>query len=115
MSGAAIDVTVYRQLQESAGVEFVDELVDTFLEEAPRMIAAIRLAHGQRDADSFRRQAHSLKSNCNTFGALALAAQARDIELSGIERYPASDAGAIDELDRSYAGVARALADLRHE
>ena len=115
MSVAAIDVATYRQLQDSAGSDFVDELVDTFLEEAPIMIGGIRQAHAKRDAEAFRRQAHSLKSNCNTFGALALAAQAREIELSGIDSYPVGDTRAIEELERSFKAVVVALAELRNE
>jgi HPt (histidine-containing phosphotransfer) domain-containing protein len=115
MSVAVIDVATYRQLQESAGPEFVGELVDTFLEEAPLMVAAIRAAHATRDSEAFRRHAHSLKSNCNTFGALQLAAQARAIELSGLDAYPAGDTRVLDELERSYAAVVGGLAELRNE
>ena len=34
----------------------------------------------------FRRAAHSLKSNSNTFGALALGAMARELELAGVTK-----------------------------
>ena len=40
------------------------------------------------DADRFRRAAHSLKSNSNTFGALRLAALARELELNGLDAGP---------------------------
>ena len=62
------------------------ELVDTFLEEAPRMLDELRAALAAKDADRFRRAAHSLKSNSNTFGALKLGAMARDLELSAWRR-----------------------------
>ena len=42
------------------------------------------------DAERFRRAAHSLKSNSNTFGALALGALARELELGGLDAATAS-------------------------
>ena len=75
------------ELQDATGAEFVAELVDTFLQEAPAMLDDLRHALAARDADTFRRAAHSLKSNGNTFGALALGALARDLELPrGVQR-----------------------------
>ena len=59
------------------------ELVDTFLTEAPSMLADLRESLADGEAERFRRAAHSLKSNANTFGALTLGALAKDLELSG--------------------------------
>ena len=70
----AIDTDVFRELQATAGADFVVELVDTFFEEAPAMLAELRNARAAEDADRFRRAAHSLKSNSHTFGALPLGA-----------------------------------------
>ena len=67
-----IDPTTFAALAQMAGADFVDELVDTFLEEAPQMLADLRAAAAEHDADRFRRAAHSLKSNAMTFGALSV-------------------------------------------
>ena len=71
MTAPTIDRATFDALQETAGAEFVGELVDTFLERGAADAAA---TCAQRwppsDADRFRRAAHSLKSNSNTFGAL---------------------------------------------
>ena len=77
MDESVIDKAVYADLQEAAGAEFVAELVDTFLEEASGMLAELRSARAENHADRFRRAAHSLKSNSNTFGAVRLGALAR--------------------------------------
>ena len=114
MSEPVIDETTFRELQDAAGADFVAELVDTFLEEAPDMLAALREALAARDAERFRRAAHSLKSNSQTFGALALGALAREIELRGLDADPARDATALDALDAAYARVAAALTELSH-
>ena len=54
------------------GAEFAAELVATFLDEAPGMVAELKAAAAGGDADAFRRAAHSLKSNASVFGAAAL-------------------------------------------
>jgi HPt (histidine-containing phosphotransfer) domain-containing protein len=113
MSGNAIDRATFAALQDTAGGDFVRELVDTFLHEAPRMLDELRSALAADDAARFRRVAHSLKSNGNTFGALTFAALARDLELGGIARAREGDGEAMIRLDEAYARVAAALRELR--
>jgi histidine phosphotransfer protein HptB len=110
----AIDTTVYNELRVTAGAEFVDELVDTFLEEAPRMLAELKSARDAAIAEAYRRTAHSLKSNANTFGAKELAAQARAIELGGLAADPAHDNANIAALEAAYNQAAAALKKLRN-
>ena len=112
MTDAVIDAATFADLQEAAGSEFVTELVGTFLEEAPEMLADLRSARAAGDGERFRRAAHSLKSNCNTFGALGLGLMAREIELRSLQADAAQDAAALDALDADYAKVAAALQDL---
>ena len=114
MTAPTIDLTTFEALQQTAGAEFVSELVDTFLEEAPAMMAELRHALAAGNADTFRRSAHSLKSNCLTFGALTLGAMARELELGGLG--PVRDAGAkqLDALADEYARVAATLTGLRN-
>ena len=109
-----IDPATFAELQGAAGAEFVAELVGTFLEEAPGMLADLRAALAARDAERFRRAAHSLKSNSHTFGATALGALAREIELRGLQADPTRDAAALDALDAAYAQAAAALKELAH-
>ena len=106
-----IDMTVYKELQDTAGADFAAELVGTFLEEAPLMLAELRAALADAAADRFRRAAHSLKTNALTFGATALGDMARTLELSGL---PADAAGldALDALDAAYAQAAAALQEI---
>jgi HPt (histidine-containing phosphotransfer) domain-containing protein len=112
MADSTIDPATFRELQETAGADFVRDLVGTFLEEAPVMLGDLRSALAARDADRFRRAAHSLKSNSNTFGALPLAAMAKDLELGGIARAE-SEPKPLEALAQEYARVASALKDLR--
>ena len=101
-----IDLDTYRELEATAGAEFAAELVATFLEEAPSMLADLRTAHAASDADTFRRVAHSIKSNGATFGAVALADLARELELGALPTGTAP-------LDRLEAACAQATSALR--
>jgi HPt (histidine-containing phosphotransfer) domain-containing protein len=111
---APIDRATYQDLQDTAGKEFVVELLDTFFEEAPRMLAELRAARAASDAEGFRRAAHSLKSNASTFGASDMAMLARVLELGGLDADAARDALAIDRLEAAYAHAAAALKGLQH-
>ena len=108
---AVIDAATFAELQDSAGADFVRELVDTFLEEAPIMLAEMQSALAAGQAEAFRRAAHSLKSNANTFGALVLGQAARELELGGIEAGKAP--GALDRVQQEYARARTALMGLR--
>ena len=68
-----------------SGEDFINELIEAFLDDAPGMIAAMQNALAAKDVESFRRNAHSLKSNANTFGAFDLAALAKELELTAKE------------------------------
>ena len=114
MTAPTIDRATFEALKETTGAEFALELVDTFLEEAPAMLGDLRDALAARDADRFRRAAHSLKSNSQTFGALALGALARDLELKGLGTDAEHDNAALDALDAAYAQAAAGLKALRH-
>jgi HPt (histidine-containing phosphotransfer) domain-containing protein len=105
-----IDLPTFTGLQAAAGAEFVTDLVGTFLEEAPLMLAELRSAQAAGAADVFRRAAHSLKSNSNTFGATRLGALARDLELGGL----IAGTAPLDALDAEYQRVAAALTELCH-
>ena len=108
MAEPTIDLPTFTELQAAAGAEFVAELVGTFLEEAPAMLAELRSAQAAGAADAFRRAAHSLKSNSNTFGATRLGALARDLELGGL----IADTGPLDALEAEYQLVSAALTEL---
>ena len=112
MTEPAIDLATFDELKETAGADFIMELVDTFLTEAPLILGELRRAFAVRDADVFRRAAHSLKSNANTFGAQALGAMAKQLELTGLDPVSKANAQPLDALAQEYARVAAALMEL---
>ena len=113
MTQPTIDRATFDELKETAGAEFVVELVDTFLTEAPTMLDDLRRAFVAGDADAFRRAAHSLKSNGNTFGARTLATMAKDLELGGMAPVQAAAGTPLDALGDEYARVAQALSEMK--
>ena len=84
MPAQIIDRAVFDELSSTTGADFVQELVETFAEEAPGLLAQLRDAQVAGTADPFRRAAHSLKSNALTFGALRLGHLARELEQGGL-------------------------------
>lgn len=114
MSAPTIDPATFEALKETTGADFALELVDTFLQEAPVMLDDLRRALAAKDPDKFRRAAHSLKSNSNTFGALTLGAMARELELMSVSKVSESGTQPLDALAQEYSRVAAALTALRH-
>ena len=107
-----IDHAIFEELKQMSGEDFIDELIDAFLEDAPVMISNMENALAARDTDSFRRNAHSLKSNANTFGALELGLLARELELMARENN--LDVGSrLEILKGTYQNVARELKGMR--
>jgi HPt (histidine-containing phosphotransfer) domain-containing protein len=113
MAGTTIDRTTFENLQATAGADFVRELVETFLTEAPRMLDELNASLAAGEAERFRRVAHSLKSNSNTFGALTLGAMAKSLELGGLGAAREADGKALSQLASEYARVAQALGELK--
>jgi histidine phosphotransfer protein HptB len=108
-----IDQTIFEELKQMSGGDFINELIDTFLDDAPKMIAEIRSALQAKDADTFRRAAHSMKSNANTFGAIQLAAIAKELEMIGKENRLADSGDKLRALEEAYASVREELKGLK--
>jgi HPt (histidine-containing phosphotransfer) domain-containing protein len=82
----AIDKATFEELKQMSGTDFINELIDAFLEDAPNMIQNMQTAAATGDVESFRRNAHSLKSNAYTFGATELGQLAKELEVMGKEK-----------------------------
>ena len=80
-----IDRATFEELKSLSGADFINELIDAFLEDAPNMIQNLQTALETGNVESFRRNAHSLKSNANTFGAVELGTLAKELEFMGRE------------------------------
>jgi HPt (histidine-containing phosphotransfer) domain-containing protein len=100
-----LDPAALEGLREMGGDDFVADLVETFLADAPPLLAALR----GTDQGEVRRAAHTLKSNGTTFGAARFSELCRELE----EQARRGDLSAAPELasriEAEYALVAEAL------
>ncbi len=74
-----------RELQQEGEPDFVGELIELFLHDAPPQLAALRDAI-EEDADSVERIAHTLKGSSGSMGAKTMAeicAELQDVGASG--------------------------------
>ena|SRR6476659_4625628 len=107
-----IDQTTFKELKQMSGGDFINELIDAFLEDAPNMLSNMQLALDVKDIESFRRNAHSLKSNANTFGAVELASLAKELELMAKENNW-NIGNRLEILQNVFATVAEELRGMR--
>ena len=110
---SVIDKTTFDELKQMSGEDFINELIDTFLEDAPKMIAEIKSAYASNNVETFRRAAHSMKSNAATFGASQLAALAKELEMLGKENKLNETGDRLKSLDEAYASVCNELTGLK--
>jgi CheY-like chemotaxis protein len=93
--------------------ELLPSLMDSFFDEAPRLIATARQALEQGRANEVRRAAHTLKSNSRDFGASALAEVARDLEARSKEALPDDASQLIERMEQEFIKAKPALEDAR--
>jgi HPt (histidine-containing phosphotransfer) domain-containing protein len=107
-----LDPAALKRLREMAGGDhaFIAEMVDTFLADAPGMFVELGKALSGGDAATFRRVAHSLKSNSRDFGALDLSEISRQLEMMGKE---GDLAGAAEKLSLAKAEYEKTSEPLR--
>ena len=114
MSTDCIDYVVFENLKEMMGADFIGELVDTYLQDSPEMLRQMQQALDTQDADTFRRAAHSLKSNSANFGAMQLSTLARQLEQIGKENRLDQAGEPLAQAQVEYARVEQALEALKY-
>ena len=98
---AALDPKGLHDLLAGLGDDFdlLDELINTFLEDAPQLLAELGGYLEAGDAAGVRRIAHSLKSNGLDLGATKFAAGCKELEML-------AKTGALEGGSALYAGIA---------
>ena len=107
-----IDQATFEELKQMSGEDFITELIDAFLDDAPNMLSNMQSALDTKDVESFRRNAHSLKSNANTFGAIELGTLAKELELMAKENN-LEIGNRLEVLTEVYSKVADELKGMR--
>jgi HPt (histidine-containing phosphotransfer) domain-containing protein len=94
--------------------EDLQELLDDYLETAPRLVAEIRAGAEARDPDAMRIAAHTLKSNAREFGAMKLSALCQDLEHACRDKTVTEPLAAADEIEAEERAASAALAGTDH-
>jgi FOG: HPt domain len=111
MNPEILDTAAFAHLLEITGgdLEFVDELIDTYLEDAIVQLDAMRQAADAGDAAAMVRPAHSLKSNSANVGATALVELCRSLETDGRSGTVADATGRVRHCEQAFADARTAL------
>lgn len=111
MNDGAIDEAAFRALRESVGDDagFISDLIETYLAEAPALLASLRAGLVANDVAAARRAAHTLKSTSASLGALALSEASRAIETLAAHGDVASAAAGVAQLEAKLAAATAAL------
>lgn len=101
---AGMDRAKLADLHDSLGDQDFREVLETFLEDAPRSIQLIAEQARETNYTEVRRIAHALKSSSALFGALRLAGLCKAIEEAAANGKPAG-VGDIAELAKAFHRV----------
>jgi HPt (histidine-containing phosphotransfer) domain-containing protein len=112
-AGASLDASAVESVRELGGQEFLAELIDTFLSDAPALVATLRTTYKEGDTEGLRRAAHTLKSNGQTFGARRFSELCRELEVRARSDELDGTAELVDRIEREYPALEKALAALR--
>lgn len=109
---ATIDAQVIQSLRELGGEDdpgLLKELIEMFLQDAPKRIGEIQTALAENDIKLLERAAHTLKSSSANLGAMGLSRICREIEEHARKRESAAIPALYAESTRVYQDVASAL------
>jgi HPt (histidine-containing phosphotransfer) domain-containing protein len=101
----AIDPAALQRLQRLGGGAFVRQMIDLFLDYAPKKLAAARAAHAAANLDAVAEAVHPLKSSAGNVGAARvqdLANRAESIARAGPSPLLAA---LLAELEEAFAEV----------
>lgn len=109
-----LDPVALQNLSELVGDDeaFLEELIGTYLEHAPKMIAEMKRAIAENDAPALRLTAHTLKSNSADFGAMILSELSKKLEFMGQEEQLDGAATLIPEVQSEFEKAASILRDI---
>ncbi|GHD72115.1 hypothetical protein GCM10007164_19280 [Luteimonas padinae] len=103
-----LDHEILEELRAMLGGD-LDHLVDVFLSDTPRLVAALEQAATGPDYDALRDAAHTLKSSSANLGAMSLSAAAKRVELGARERLLERPAVAVALVANEFSRARAAL------
>lgn len=103
-----IDPKALHELQDMLGEpasEALAEVINSYLENAPKLIEAICTAVSCQDTASLQQAAHTLKSSSAALGATHLSQLCEELEEIGRSSTVASEVGKVSQLETEYEMV----------
>jgi CheY-like chemotaxis protein len=111
----ALDAAALGSLRDLGGDEFLREVIDAFLADAPDQIATLRRSLEKQSTEELRRAAHTLKSNGATLGAEQFAELCRSLEQRAKDGELDGASELVDRIEHEYGPLRDALTALRSE
>jgi CheY-like chemotaxis protein len=111
----SLDDEALANLRDLGGDDFLGEVIDAFLADAPGLIATLRRSLDEQGAEELRRAAHTLKSNGATLGAEQFAELCRTLEHRAKAGELDGAAELVDRIEQEYRPLEEALSALRAE
>jgi HPt (histidine-containing phosphotransfer) domain-containing protein len=114
MAGPIDDATFANLLDMTGGDQsFVDELVDTYIEEGERLVADLAAAAAAGNIEDMVRPAHSMKSSSLNVGALELGERCRALEADARSGTVDDPVGRAETVRTGFAEARAALLAMR--
>jgi PAS domain S-box-containing protein len=111
----SLDDGALATLRGLGGDEFLGEVIDAFLADAPELVATLRRSLDERSSEELRRAAHTLKSNGATLGAEHFAELCRTLEQQARSGELDGAADLVEQIEQEYRPLEEALSALRSE
>jgi CheY-like chemotaxis protein/HPt (histidine-containing phosphotransfer) domain-containing protein len=111
----SLDDGALENLRDLGGDEFLGEVVDAFLADAPQLLETLRRSLASRNAEELRRAAHTLKSNGATLGAKDFAELCRTLEQRAKDGELDDASELVDQIEEEYRPLEEALSALVSE
>jgi CheY-like chemotaxis protein len=114
-AGVRLDDAALRNLRDLGGDDFLAEVIDTFLADAPALIATLRSELERQNAEELRRAAHTLKSNGATLGAEPFTELCRAVEQKAKAERLDGLPELVDRVEQQFGLLREALTAFRSE
>jgi CheY-like chemotaxis protein/HPt (histidine-containing phosphotransfer) domain-containing protein len=111
----SLDDGALENLRDLGGDDFLGEVIDAFLADAPQLLATLRRSLQEQGTEELRRAAHTLKSNGATLGAEEFAELCRTLEQRARTGELDGAAELVERIEREYGPLEHALTALRSE
>jgi CheY-like chemotaxis protein len=114
-SEVSLEAVALQNLRDLGGEDFLIEVIDLFLADAPTLLTSLRGSLERQDTEELRRAAHTLKSNGSTLGATAFAILCRTVEQRAKDGHLDGMSRLVDQIEQQYRTLQETLASLRSE